>query len=79
VDLAAGGERLLDRGEAANLLTAWGLRVKRQTLAKWHSIGADAPPVVYFGRRPLYRASDLHRWAKARLRVERGGSVATAA
>jgi hypothetical protein len=58
-------ERRLDRKEAASFLTARGYRTAPATLAKLACIGGG-PPFESFGRRPLYRETDLLAWAKAR-------------
>jgi len=55
----------LDRKEAASFLSARGYRTAPATLAKLACIGGG-PAFESFGRRPLYRESDLMAWAKAR-------------
>jgi hypothetical protein len=58
-------QRRLDRKEAAQFLTSHGYRTAPATLAKLACIGGG-PAFESFGRRPLYRESDLLAWAKAR-------------
>jgi hypothetical protein len=58
-------ERRLDRKEAASFLTAHGYRTAPATLAKLACIGGG-PAFESFGRRPLYRESDLLAWAQSR-------------
>lgn len=56
------GDRRLARREAARFLTDMGFKTAPATLAKLASTGGG-PIFESFGRRPLYRASDLLRWA----------------
>ena len=58
-------ERRLDRKHAAQFLTERGYRTAPATLAKLACIGGG-PAFESFGRRPLYRESDLLAWAQAR-------------
>jgi len=58
-------ERRLDRKEAASFLTAHGYRTAPATLAKLTCIGGG-PAFESFGRRPLYRETELLAWAQAR-------------
>jgi hypothetical protein len=58
-------ERRLDRKEAAQLLTARGYKTAPATLAKLACIGGG-PAFESWGRRPLYRETELLAWAKAR-------------
>jgi len=58
-------ERRLDRKEAASFLTSHGYRTAPATLAKLACIGGG-PAFESFGRRPLYRETELLAWAKAR-------------
>lgn len=54
-------DRLLTRAEASSYARAHGLRLAVSTLAKraWRGNG---PPILYFGRRPYYKLSDLREW-----------------
>jgi hypothetical protein len=56
---------LYPRREAAKFLTGCGYPVAATTLAKYASIGGG-PIFESFGRRPLYRESNLLAWAEAR-------------
>jgi len=58
-------ERRLDRKEAAAFLTSHGYRTAPATLAKLACVGGG-PPFESFGRRPLYRETELLKWAQAR-------------
>jgi hypothetical protein len=58
-------EQRMDRRQAADFLTARGYRTAPATLAKLASIGGG-PTFESFGRKPLYRATDLLAWAEAR-------------
>ena len=58
-------ERRLDRKEAASFLTAHGYRTAPATLAKLACIGGG-PAFESFGRRPLYRETELLAWPQAR-------------
>src|SRR5215831_20059337 len=58
-------DHLLDRKEAASFLTAHGYRTAPATLAKLACIGGG-PPFESFGRRLLYRETELLAWAQAR-------------
>jgi hypothetical protein len=51
--------RRLDRKEAAQFLTSRGSRMAPATLG-------GGPAFRSFGRKPLYLAADLLRWAEAR-------------
>lgn len=55
-------ERRLSRAEAAAFLSERGFRVAYATLNKYASIGGG-PVFESFGRRPLYRPSNLLAWA----------------
>lgn len=55
-------ERRLSRAEAAAFLSERGYRVAYATLNKYASIGGG-PVFESFGRRPLYRPSNLLTWA----------------
>jgi hypothetical protein len=58
-------ERRLDRKQSAQFLTERGYRTAPATLAKLACIGGG-PAFESFGRRPLYRESDLLAWVQAR-------------
>jgi hypothetical protein len=58
-------QRRLDRKEAAQFLTSHGYRTAPATLAKLACIGGG-PTFESFGRRPLYRETELLAWAQAR-------------
>ena len=61
------GERFLDRREAAAYLTdELGLRVSRNSLQKWATIGGG-PAYRLFGIRAVYTVEDLDAWASAKL------------
>lgn len=58
-------QRRLSRREASDFLTAHGFKTAPTTLAKLACIGGG-PVFESFGRRPLYRESDLIEWARQR-------------
>lgn len=58
-------ERLLGRKDAALFLTERGYKTAAATLAKLACLGGG-PVFESFGRRPLYRETDLLAWAQAR-------------
>lgn len=58
--------RFLDRAEAADYLTSRGLRVSKNTLQKWVTVGGG-PLYRRFGHRAVYLASDLDAWADRKL------------
>jgi hypothetical protein len=58
-------ERRLSRREAAEFLTARGYRVAVATLAKLASVGGG-PIFESFGRKPLYKESELLAWVQSR-------------
>lgn len=58
-------ENRLDRQQAAAFLTAHGYRTAPATLAKLASIGGG-PLFESFGRKPLYRETDLIEWARSK-------------
>jgi hypothetical protein len=55
----------LNRREAAQFLTERGYPVAPTTLAKYASVGGG-PIFESFGRKPIYRESNLLAWAEAR-------------
>lgn len=59
-------ERFLSRQEAAEYLTARGLRIAMQTLARKQSDGTG-PVCIKCGRWALYRKNDLDVWFVAQL------------
>jgi len=64
-------EPLIHRGEIPHLLkTTLGIKLGKSTVAKLFSpaIGQGCAPVCYWGRKPMYRASDIIAWARSRLR-----------
>jgi hypothetical protein len=58
--------KFLDRVEAAEYLTAKGLRVSKNTLQKWVTTGGG-PLYRRFGHRAVYLASDLDAWAERKM------------
>jgi hypothetical protein len=66
-------DRLLTRREAAAYLTDLGLKTAPATLAKLACRGGS-PAMIVFGRKPLYRPSDLHSWAAARCKRRKSTS-----
>lgn len=65
----------LDRAEAADYLTARGLRVSKNTLQKWVTTGGG-PTYRRFGLRAVYTRADLDAWAEAKLTAPRCSSSA---
>jgi len=53
----------LTRAEAANYLTERGLRVSKNTMQKWATVGGG-PTYRLFGNRALYTPEDLLSWAE---------------
>ena len=68
-------ETFLDRREAAEYLTARGLRVSKNTLQKWVTTGGG-PVYRRFGLRAVYLREDLDAWASAKLSEPRSSSAA---
>ena len=58
-------EKRLTRQEAATYLTEHGFKIAPATLAKMASVGGG-PVFTSYGRKPLYKATDLLEWAKSR-------------
>jgi hypothetical protein len=54
-------ERRLTRIEAAAFLSERGFRVAYATMNKYATVGGG-PTFEYFGRRPLYKPTDLLAW-----------------
>jgi len=65
----------LDRREAAEHLTARGLRVSKNTLQKWVTTGGG-PTYRRFGKLAVYLQADLDAWAEAKLSPPRSSSSA---
>lgn len=64
----------LSRREAADLLTALGLKTSPATLATWFTRRSDGPPVQHFGRLAKYQAGPLREWAVSCLSKPRRSS-----
>jgi hypothetical protein len=58
-------ERRLSHAEAAVFLSERGFRVAYATLNKYATVGGG-PVFESFGRRPLYKPSDLLAWVAAK-------------
>lgn len=58
--------RYLNRAEAAEYVTARGLRITKNTLAKMATTGGG-PVYRYFGHRTAYLEPDLESWINERL------------
>lgn len=71
-------ETFLDRREAADYLTARGLRVSKNTLQKWVTTGGG-PAYRRFGVRAVYLREDLDAWAEAKLTAPRCSTAAAQA
>ena len=70
--------RFLDRTEAAQYLTDRGLRVSKNTLQKWVTVGGG-PSYRRFGHRAVYQAADLDIWAQEKLTAPRRTAPPSAA
>ena len=58
---------MVNRNGAPKLLKdELGIELAPQTLANMHTKG-NGPPVVYFGRKPLYPVHLLFAWARSRM------------
>ncbi len=68
----------LERSEAAEYLSARGLRVSKNTLQKWATTGGG-PNYRRFGLRAVYTREDLDAWANAKLTAPRCSTSAAAA
>lgn len=64
----------LSRQEASKYLTQRGVKVAPATLARWFSTTNDGPPVVHFGRKPLYPVEQLNDWLRTRMTAPRTSS-----
>ena len=75
-----GTTHFLSRAEAADYLFGRGLRVAKQTLAKY-TVRAGAKAEVHrrFGSRVVYSPLDLDEWAEARLSKPRRSTSDAAA
>jgi hypothetical protein len=67
--------KFLDRAEAAQYLTERGLRVSKNTLQKWVTVGGG-PTYRRFGNRAVYQVNDLDAWASEKLSAPRRTSAA---
>jgi hypothetical protein len=67
--------KYFDRNEAAQYLTERGLRVSKNTLQKWATVGGG-PVYRRFGLRAVYTASDLDAWAQEKLTAPRKSTSA---
>ena len=67
-------ERYLNRSEAADYLTSYGLRISRNTLQKLATLGGG-PEYRRFGHRAVYTAAALDRWAAAKLSAPRSSTA----
>lgn len=63
----------LTRAEAATYLTERGLRVSKNTLQKWATVGGG-PQYRLFGNRALYTPEELIQWAEAKMTAPRGNT-----
>lgn len=68
--------RYLDRREAADYLTARGLRVSPKTLQKWVTTGGG-PVYRRWGRCAVYLVSDLDTWINEKLSAPRRSAAQT--
>ena len=67
--------KFLDRAEAAQYLAERGLRVSKNTLQKWATVGGG-PLYRRFGNKAVYQSGDLDAWALAKLSAPRHTSPA---
>lgn len=67
-------KRFLSREEAAQYLTAAGLRTAKATLQKWVTTGGG-PAYRRFGKRAVYLVEDLDAWAERKLSAPRLSST----
>jgi hypothetical protein len=68
-------KKYLERPEAADYLTKRGLRVSKNTLQKYGTIGGG-PVYRKFGNRALYTPDDLDAWVEGKLTAPRASSSA---
>lgn len=73
-----GTTHFLSRAEAADYLFGRGLRVAKQTLAKY-AVTGGGPIHRRFGSRVVYSPLDLDEWAEARLSKPRRSTSDAAA
>jgi hypothetical protein len=66
-------DKYLDRAEAADYLSARGLRISKTTLQKFATIGGG-PSYQRFGHRAVYTAPNLDAWAERKLSAPRGST-----
>lgn len=66
-------ERFLDRNEAAKYVTERGLKLSRNTLQKYATVGGG-PVYRRFGKRAVYLPSDLDSWLDSKLSAPRSSS-----
>lgn len=69
----------LTRTEAADYLTARGLKVAKTTLARIAATSDQGPVYRVFGNRAIYRVADLNAWAEAQMGAPRRSSFETVA
>lgn len=65
--------RYLDRNEASAYLAARGLRVSRNTLQKWATVGGG-PLYRRFGNKAVYLPADLDTWIESKLTAPRAST-----
>jgi Helix-turn-helix domain len=70
--------RYLSRSEASDYLISRGLRVARQTLAKF-AVSGEGPAYRSFGTRVVYDPADLDAWIETRLTKPRRSTSAALA
>lgn len=67
-------KRFISRDEAAQYLTdELGLRVSKNTLQKWVTVGGG-PAYRRFGKRAVYLVEDLNEWAERKISAPRFSS-----
>ena len=71
-------KRFLSRSEASDYLVNRGLRVARQTLAKF-AVTGEGPAYRSFGTRVVYDPADLDHWVQTRLTKPRRSTSTTVA
>lgn len=65
---------LLTRAEAAEVLSALGVRMKAATLARLWSTRSDGPPVRHIRSKPFYPRILLETWGRAQISDLRTGA-----
>lgn len=70
-------QEYLERAEAAEYLTARGLRTSKNTLQKYATVGGG-PVYRRFGARAVYTAADLDAWAEKKLSAPRASTSSAA-